>query len=211
MVLTTFIGVHIRPLTWVECYIVKLVQMNRPIKMCEFITLYLFVSLSGWSASHVARAVYKEHTEQVHGGMTAETQTARCLNRTINSDRKRQKLCAKSVNIVWKAVAGILYGRGHLGLRVIACWRKANVGRDRESMEMDVLIYVVRWPLLVLSWSRNASLYIRKSRDQTMMPYLYSLSFAFTRSVASLLALSQKVDLAIALQGMPKSVVIVWL
>lgn len=78
-------------------------------------------------------------------------------------------------------------------------------------MEMDVLIYVVRWPLLVLSWSRNASLYIRKSRDQTMMPYLYSLSFAFTRSVASLLALSQKVDLAIALQGMPKSVVNVWL
>lgn len=78
-------------------------------------------------------------------------------------------------------------------------------------MEMDVLIYVVRWPLLVLSWSRNASLYIRKSRDQTMMPYLYSLSFALTRSVASLLALSQKVDLAIALQGMPKSVVNVWL
>lgn len=143
--------------------------------------------------------------------MTAETQTARCLNRTINSDRKRQKLCAKSVNIVWKAVVGILYGSGHLGLRRIACWRKANVGRDRAWRWMDVLIYVVRWPLLVLSWSRNASLYIRKSRDQTMMPYLYSLSFALTRSVASLLALSQKVDLAIALQGMPKSVVNVWL
>lgn len=133
MALTTFMGVHIRPstLSWILHGRVKFVQMSRPIKMCEFITLYLFVSLSGWSASHVARAVYKEHTEQVHGGMTAETQTARCLNRTINSDRKRQKLCAKSVNIVWKAVAGILYGSGHLGLRRIACWRKANVGRDR--------------------------------------------------------------------------------